>query len=163
MLLFIAPISNMFPIHAYNQRVLLILLVHDKTIFSVIVTATAVGCPRHGNLHTSSFKDYLCSIFVFFNTPCLQKLRIILMPSFPLVEQNIQFPLRLWCTMRCVSVCCSTEGLAPSAADQGVNFYDILLHSCPQSNGLEVLSKASLFFMYQHEVVLSLVCTICLY
>lgn len=69
-----ASISNMqVPIHAYKHGVLLMLFICDKTIlfFSVFVIVTAVGCPRHGNLHTSSFKDYLCSVFVSFNASCL--------------------------------------------------------------------------------------------
>lgn len=145
MLLFIAPISNMFPIHAYNQGVLLILLVYDKTGFFCYCNCYCSSMPKAWESSHFIIQGLPLLNFCFLQYPCLYKLRIILMPSFPLVEQNIQFPPRLWCTIRCVSVCCSTEGLAPSAADQGGNCYDILLHGHPQSKSLEVLSKASLF------------------
>jgi len=62
--------------------------------------------------------------------------------------------------MLCVSVCCRTAGLAPSAADQEGYFHDILLHGCPQSEGLAVLRKASLSLyismrMYNYHSALS--------
>lgn len=52
------------------------------------------------------------------------------------------------------------ELLAPSAADQGGHFHDILLGGCPQNNGLVVLSQASVSLristrMYDHHSALT--------
>lgn len=98
--------------------------------------------------------------FCFLQSPLPLKAKDYFNAFLPTGRVEIQFPLRLWCTICCVSVCCSTEGLAQSAADQGGNFYDILLHGCPQSKGLEVLRKASLLLgismrLYEHQSALS--------
>lgn len=142
---FMAPISNMqFPTHTYKQWVLLILFICNKTFFFFCF------CHCYSSRMPQAWESAHFIIqrlpllnFCFLQCPLPLKARDYLNAFPPTGRVAHSFPWG-YGAQYCVSVCCRTAGLAPSAADQGGHFHDILLHRCPQREGLVVPSRASL-------------------